>query len=124
MAFPHVGILIPDNLPHTAILQKMTSIRDSLGGDQKHWATVQEVQCFVQEASRAARMEFQGRLAELTHKIYLSDSVFVNQQHRFVFNRREYKVLATGHATVNLYPSLNCALCQVLDGDIDADDPS
>ena len=122
MAFPHIAPLIwqQGNLPHTAVLQKMHSTRDSLGGDQKSWTTVNPaMKCFMQDASRQAKMEFQSRLGELTHKCYYDDSEVITPDFRIVLFSREYKVLATSAATVNLYPHLNCAWCEVKDGDID-----
>ncbi len=119
MGFPHVINLIHNHLPHAAVLQVMRSTRDSLGGDTKSWLTVQTVRGFMQELSRQKLMEFQGRLSEATHKFYFKDSVTISQEHRLIFLSKEYKVLAVSAATVNLYPHLSCALCQVLEGDID-----
>lgn len=119
MAFPHTSRLIWQNLPHTATLQVVRSVRDSLGGDKKQYLTVQELSGFMQEISREERLKFQGRLSNATHRWYFDDTVSVRPENRLVYRSTEYKVLAVSAATVNMYPQLNAALCQVMDGDVD-----
>lgn len=94
-------------------------MRDSLGGDKKQYLTVQELSGFMQEISREERLKFQGRLSNATHRWYFDDTVSVRPENRLVYRSTEYKVLAVSAATVNMYPQLNAALCQVMDGDVD-----
>lgn len=116
---PTVTPSIPENLPHSVTIERMTSHMDSLGGSIVRFETVGTMRAFVQTVSQKERQDFQVRNQEVTHKIYYKNTTRLAENNRILFDGRILTVIAVAPATVNLSPLLDRAFCREISNDVD-----